>query len=285
MTSLQRPTINNILAEGLLWALLFIVVVELGIAKAFTAVLKSKGIYKHLRAQKGVMGPNLADDIVVMLGFGLQHFFAGALIIFGTYSGNLGYVRSGLLCEWGWESKDFVNVVTATGPYREGSVTETYRASLKFHHLPGIVLALPIVYYELHQNTHVQTIAAIMILFGGVGVLCNVVRLTAKHAFNANPRYMFVLGVVDTIFCFGFLRFAVFPYEVYRLVLDLVRAQQYVIGGLVVLGFLMMFRFNVSVFLLKLEKLLEFTRPASDSSPKLLKRASSSLHPVVGDVD
>jgi len=206
---MTTTAIAGLVGEGLVWSILFIIFVENYASPKFAQFLRKNDLWKTLELEKGAMGPNLAKDCVTMFGFGVQHFFAGSLILLGSLlgPGYLTFVRHGLLCEWGWEVKDLINLITSSGPYRQGQINENYRSSIRFHHAPGVVTTLPIIYLGFHSNLHVQRIGFIMILIGSVGILSNLARIVVSAAHPKASLQLF--GFIDVLVCFGFCRFTV----------------------------------------------------------------------------
>lgn len=273
-------TASGILLEGATWALIFVIFFENGICRLVERSLRRAGFYEKLHKEKGMICNSMAEEVITMSGTGAQHVFAGTLILVGTLTGSLRLVRAGLLCEWGWEAKDLLNLVTGTGLYRGSDVPENIKASMRFHHLPGILSAPPLLLYGIHGNVHVQRIGLMMIYGGGIGVLANDVRLVVKYCMESKRKLVWGVGCVEVFFCFGFLRFVVFPIEVAGLLADLYSVGLIPVAIVVALAFAMMSKFNIVIFRLKYNKLMApdvvvKVEPVVRESPPLSRSTSA----------
>jgi hypothetical protein len=246
---------QSIVLEGSIWALLFAVFVENGTNKAFKRYLQRIGVYDILAKEKSTMyGEHQAEEVVLVSGTGAEHVFAGTLILVGGLIGSPALVRSGLLCEWGWEAKDLCNLSTNTGPYRSNTVSDKVKASFRFHHLPGLLSAPALIIYGMHANVHVQRIGLMMIWGGGIGLLANLFRIVNMHLPGRPSKLVQSFAAFELFGTFAFVRFLLFPLEVASLLNDLIAMDCTAIAGIVALGFLMMSRFNVVVFRIKYNK-------------------------------
>ena len=127
----------------------------------------------------------------------------------------------------------------------------------------------------LESNSHVQNIAASMILVGGIGVITNAYMMTLS-AFGA-PKLIAFVQITECIIFAG-ARFTVFPLEAIRLVFGLYHVHPG-ISSVCIIGFCTLSFFNIVIARLKFKKLMQTItnlRTPGGKKKILLVRQSSS---------
>ena len=150
------------------------------------------------------------------------------------------------------------------------------RGIIIFHHLPGLLTAVPIIANNIHHNIHVLYIASSMILAGGLGVFINAVV-------SLFPDYKQSVYVIKTIeFCiFVVCRFIIFPSQSIFLLMNMYEKQEYLVAGLICCGVAFMMVFNVVIVQIKMKKMMSEGRALRSARFKMQKQSSfSAVVPV-----
>lgn len=266
--------------EAATFAVAYIILAEWIIMPATVACFRTFApkAWADLEKKDGTFSVNQQGEFPLMMGIGLQHTFAGSLVFAAALTGRPALAAHGMLCEVGWEVKDALCLLLGMPPYRDSSVKPAIKGVIVFHHLPGILTAIPLIKNGFHENVHVQYIAATMILAGGVGVLVG----TFCNLLTGAPRLAHAIQLVEYAIFMG-CRFVIFPYEAWKLTQELLTKDQTMFAALVVLGVGLMMVFNVMIASIKTKKL--FASPGKTRRAQTMLRHQSSLSLIVNPKD
>lgn len=188
--------------------------------------------WEGLKTQKSTLFGSAQVEVVMMTTMGLHHIVSAM----GIHGG----LRSGFLCELGFELVDVSNLYRGRYPY-QGLAPEKKLISYR-HHAFGILCTLPVLFLGLEGNEHVLAITGALLLGGGLLAL----SAAASNLTDADrsPFARLAQTVLTSAFVL-YTRFVVFPLHYARLCLEQWDYVGPIVSVLLVVPFLFMASYNV----------------------------------------
>jgi hypothetical protein len=114
----QLPIPVGVFLEQILWSFGYLFIIELiykSVCRAFLSTYLPK-IWAKLAKEKGVFCSTEQEEVILTTAIGIQHCFAGGMVVYGAMTENADIVRHGILCESGWEMLDATFLLLGAGP-------------------------------------------------------------------------------------------------------------------------------------------------------------------------
>jgi hypothetical protein len=158
--------------------------------------------------------------------------------------------------EVGYEIMDLVSMAVGIWPFRKNEVKKGIKIPIIFHHLPGILLTIPVLQGGYQTNFYVQTIGTCLCLAGGVSYIAkaSIYLLDMKK----NLVVVTILTLANfTFFCVA--RLYIFPIAMMGFISDLkadLSTTQTMLNGTIGGGVLMML-FNTLILIPVVKKVIK----------------------------
>jgi hypothetical protein len=176
-------------------------------------------MWKRTHKVQGIFCHSGRDDAVLLTIMAIHHAAAGAMMLYGTVTGDATMFRRGYLLETAFEVHDYLAMAVPLYPYRSDNVKPELIVAGCFHHAPSIVSAYLVLETGLYENPHLQWVALSLLLGGAVSASLGTVAYFFDLETLSGTRIIAALTTLNAVF-FLYCRFVVFPLEAMRLFQD-----------------------------------------------------------------
>lgn len=259
------PLQQSIVAEIGFWLVAYAIFARV-FSETFRAVYKKFSFWESVKLRSGTFAQNAQDDMIVLSILAIHHGFGGILMLLGTFKKDDMLWRHGYLVETGFECYDMIAMILYLFPYTEHLKPEI-RAVMAFHHLPGIMLSIPILTSELGRNSHLHMIGGALLFAGAVS--CAVGCFIHSRNFNTQVVQVSFAQTLGLAF-YMVARFWIYPIEFYGIYQDLTSngSSDFLVYSVLAGGF-MMGVFNVVLLPDMFAKTFRHLRRIFDRSIKI----------------
>jgi len=176
--------------------------------------------YENLMHRPGHMAVNGQDDITVLFVIAMHHLVAGSILLLGSFLGLPFLFEVGATLELGFEIADTAAMVRGAWPYVKGKSDVWMTLALFMHHVPGLLLIVPIFHTGLYADPYIRAVCAWLLFAGGVSSLAGSFIHTRDFE---KPREMKQVALAHSFagWVFMYARFVVFPMGIYHYAQDL----------------------------------------------------------------
>jgi hypothetical protein len=115
--------------------------------------------------RKGLFAANGQEDVILQIVTSLHHLTFGFLMLLGALVSSDRLFKWGCFGELAFEILDLGYNALSLFPYDQGRIKPTLRAAAAFHHVPGVLLTIPLVYYNVHSNPHLKLLGGYVEFF------------------------------------------------------------------------------------------------------------------------
>jgi len=182
-------------------------------------VYSQSSFWCHLRTYKGLFTEDVQVEIQYITILGLHHLLGGGFMAYGSVMNSPQIWATGALVGVWDDLHDLLSMSLPAWPFRsEGEAKRDVKltALIGMHHLSAALCTFPTLITGLHQNPHVQSIGAWLLLAGGISCVALAFSRTLNRKNPSEAKQDAAVWVGNAVFYF-YARFYVFPQEMLAL--------------------------------------------------------------------
>jgi len=216
--------------------------------------------WTYLKTYKGLLCKDVQSEIQYISIVGCHHVIGGSLMTYGTCMNAPPAWVAGALIGCLDDIHDSLCMLLPAWPFGSGSERDVkFTTIMLIHHTAAITATLPVICTGFHENPHIQSIGAWLLLAGGISHFTLAVSRTCNREVPSEARFDALVWVCGGAF-YAYSRLWCFP----RSIAALFREEYAGLGSgmqTALIGFtVMMGTFNVLIFVDVMKNVLRRVR-------------------------